>query len=169
MDHFSTGRLKVLGGPIYSPRRRGPKKAVDEPQTIGSRSCCSMPSRAHRETRELPAAEHAELFDNKPKEILEWYCVWIAPHMEVDGARPSRLGSRPSPLACYWSCPTPTTEAAMTDLETILAMLARANIEFEQLDDELETIVDVEGGDRGFFSEFIFDKAGALVSLRAYG
>ena len=57
----------------------------------------------------------------------------------------------------------------MTDLETILAMLARANIEFEQLDDELETIVDVEGGDRGFFSEFIFDEAGALVSLRAYG
>jgi hypothetical protein len=61
------------------------------------------------------------------------------------------------------------TEAAMTDLETILAMLARANIEFEQLDDELETIVDVQGGDRGFFSEFIFDKAGALVSLAAYG
>jgi hypothetical protein len=62
-----------------------------------------------------------------------------------------------------------TTEAAMTDFETILAMLARANIEFEQLDDELKTIVDVKGGDRGFFSEFIFDKVGALVSLRAYG
>jgi hypothetical protein len=57
----------------------------------------------------------------------------------------------------------------MTDLETILAMLARANIEFEQLDDELETIVDVKGGDRGFISEFTFDKAGALVSLGAYG
>ena len=36
----------------------------------------------------------------------------------------------------------------MTDLETILAVLARANIEFEQLDDELKTIVDVKGGDR---------------------
>ena len=57
----------------------------------------------------------------------------------------------------------------MTDLEIILAMLARANIEFERLDDELETVVDVKGGDRGFISEFIFDKAGALVSLRAYG
>jgi hypothetical protein len=57
----------------------------------------------------------------------------------------------------------------MTDLEILLAMLARANIEFERLDDELKTIVDVEGGDRGFVSEFIFDKTGALVSLRAYG
>ena len=57
----------------------------------------------------------------------------------------------------------------MTDLEIVLAMLARASIEFERLDDELKTIVDVKGGDRGFFSEFIFDRAGALVSLTAYG
>ena len=30
MDHFSTGRLKVWGRPIYSPTRRGPMKAIDE-------------------------------------------------------------------------------------------------------------------------------------------
>jgi hypothetical protein len=32
MDHFSTGRLKVWGRPIYRGGRQGPMKSVDEPR-----------------------------------------------------------------------------------------------------------------------------------------
>jgi hypothetical protein len=58
----------------------------------------------------------------------------------------------------------------MTDLEAMLAMLARGRIVFKH-----ETVVErgaghtllvVEGGYRGFFSEMYFDPAGAFVGSR---
>jgi hypothetical protein len=43
--------------------------------------------RAYSETRGTPAAEHAEMFDNSPEEILKWYCVWFGQHHQRYGAR----------------------------------------------------------------------------------
>jgi hypothetical protein len=43
--------------------------------------------RAYSETRGTPAAEHAEMFDNSPEEILKWYCVWFGQHYQLYGAR----------------------------------------------------------------------------------
>jgi hypothetical protein len=142
MDHFSTGRLKVWGRPIYRVARRGPMKSVDEPrywahaefsyfflkedgreslhtwvktetglpdyadlqvnreealkiwpepgQSADDRTeimLLDASRRAYSETRGLPAAEHAEMSDNSPEEILKWYCVWIAQRMQLYGAR----------------------------------------------------------------------------------
>ena len=142
MDHFSTGRLKVWGRPIYSPGRRGPMKAVDERgywahaefsywflkedgresahtwvktrtglpdyadlQVNRAEALSIWPEpgkgaddrteimlldaarRAYSETRGTPAAEHAEMFDNSPEEILKWYCVWFGQHYQLYGAR----------------------------------------------------------------------------------
>jgi hypothetical protein len=142
MDHFSTGRLKVWGRPIYRVGRRGPMKSVNEPgywahaefsywflKEDGRESAhtwvkaeTGLPDyadlqvhreealriwsepgksaddrteirlldsarRAYSETRGLPAAEHAEMSNNSPEEILKWYCVWIAQRMQLYGAR----------------------------------------------------------------------------------
>jgi stearoyl-CoA desaturase (delta-9 desaturase) len=43
--------------------------------------------RAYSETRGTPAADHAEMFDNSPEEILKWYCVWFGQHCQLYGAR----------------------------------------------------------------------------------
>lgn len=53
----------------------------------------------------------------------------------------------------------------MNDRDTLIAMLDRADIEFEK-DDE-ETIV-VEGGYVGFSSWFTFDEDGKLKTVKAY-
>ena len=45
--------------------------------------------RAYSETRGTPAADHAEMFDNSPEEILKWYCVWFGQHYQLYGVRPS--------------------------------------------------------------------------------
>jgi hypothetical protein len=45
--------------------------------------------RAYSETRGLPAAKHAVMFDNCPEEILKWYCVWIAMRTQI---RKRRVG-----------------------------------------------------------------------------
>lgn len=43
--------------------------------------------RAYSETRNSPAAAHAEMSDATPDEILKWYCVWLAQHVQLYGAR----------------------------------------------------------------------------------
>jgi hypothetical protein len=43
--------------------------------------------RAYSETRNDPAAAHAEMSNATPDEILKWYCVWLAQHMQLYGAR----------------------------------------------------------------------------------
>jgi hypothetical protein len=43
--------------------------------------------RAYSETRNYAAAAHAEMGGASPDEILKWYCVWLAQHMQLYGAR----------------------------------------------------------------------------------
>jgi hypothetical protein len=43
--------------------------------------------RTYSETRNDPAASHAEAFGNTPEKILIWYCIWLAQHMQIYGAR----------------------------------------------------------------------------------
>ena len=43
--------------------------------------------RLYSETRNDPAAVHAEAFGNTPEKILTWYCIWLAQHMQIYGAR----------------------------------------------------------------------------------
>src|SRR5262249_53509239 len=43
--------------------------------------------RAYSETRNDPAAAHAEMANATPDDILKWYCVWLAQHMQLYGAR----------------------------------------------------------------------------------
>lgn len=42
--------------------------------------------RAYSETRNDPAAAHAEMANATPDDILRWYCVWLAQHMQLYGA-----------------------------------------------------------------------------------
>jgi hypothetical protein len=65
--------------------------------------------RAYSETRGLPAAEHAEMFDNSPEEILKWYCVWIAQHTQLCGAR------RPSTKVERMNIDNPTMDFDLKD------------------------------------------------------
>jgi hypothetical protein len=44
--------------------------------------------RAYSETRNDPAAAHAEAFGNTPEKILTWYCIWLAQHMQISALRP---------------------------------------------------------------------------------
>jgi hypothetical protein len=43
--------------------------------------------RAYSETRNDPAAAHAEMSNASPEEILKWYSIWLAQHMQLYGAR----------------------------------------------------------------------------------
>jgi hypothetical protein len=43
--------------------------------------------RAYEETRNDAAAAHAEMSNASPEDILTWYCVWLAQHMQLYGAR----------------------------------------------------------------------------------
>lgn len=42
---------------------------------------------AYSETRNDPAAAHAEMLDATRDDILKWYCVWLAQRMKLYGAR----------------------------------------------------------------------------------
>jgi hypothetical protein len=53
--------------------------------------------RLYSETRNDPAAAHAEAFGNTPEKILIWYCIWLAQHMQLYGAR--RPSTKIEPLS----------------------------------------------------------------------
>lgn len=42
---------------------------------------------AYSETRNDPAAAFAEAFGNTSEQILTWYCIWLAQHMQIYGVR----------------------------------------------------------------------------------
>jgi hypothetical protein len=143
MDHFSTGRLRAWGRPVYRPSgHRQPMKLIDEPRywahaefsywflkedgresshtwvktETGLPDYCDIQvnraeamaiwpepgkaaddqtkimlleaaRRAYSATRGMPAAEHAEMGENSPEQILTWYCTFFGQHYQLYGAR----------------------------------------------------------------------------------
>jgi len=65
-------------------------------------------------------------------------------------------------------------EVAMNDLETVVAMLARAKFDYEReiVGETLKhagcTVLTIERGYSGFVSQLFFDAQGNLVSIEAY-
>lgn len=55
----------------------------------------------------------------------------------------------------------------MTDLETLKAMFARANVKYTEKEETGPELI-VEAGYMGFFTVFSFDREGALQSVEAY-
>jgi hypothetical protein len=53
--------------------------------------------RVYSETRNDPVALHAEAFGNSPESILTWYCIWLAQHIQIYGAR--RPSTKMEPLS----------------------------------------------------------------------
>jgi hypothetical protein len=63
----------------------------------------------YSETRNDPAAAHAEMSDATPDDILKWYCVWLAQHMQLYGAR------RPSTMIEPVTIDNPTKDFDLKD------------------------------------------------------
>jgi hypothetical protein len=61
-----------------------PGAAQDDGPEIG---LLDAARRAYSQTRNDPAASFAEMDKASPEGILTWYCIWIAQHMPVFGAR----------------------------------------------------------------------------------
>jgi hypothetical protein len=43
--------------------------------------------RAYSATRGMPAAEHAEMAENSPEQVMTWYCIFFGQHYQLYGAR----------------------------------------------------------------------------------
>jgi hypothetical protein len=43
--------------------------------------------RAYSATRGMPAAEHAEMGENSPEQILTWYCTFLGQHYQLNKFR----------------------------------------------------------------------------------
>jgi hypothetical protein len=61
-----------------------PGKAADDRTEV---MLLDAAQRAYGATRGMPAAEHAEMFDNSPEQILTWYCTFFGQHYQLYGAR----------------------------------------------------------------------------------
>jgi hypothetical protein len=96
--------------------------------------------RTYSETRNDPAAAHAEAFGNTSEKILIWYCIWLAQHMQIFGAR------RPSTKIEMLALDDPPKDFEITnDTLTMRERLGSAiyenlRVRFDELPDKIKQL-----------------------------
>jgi hypothetical protein len=97
---------ELLSRPPLTPSAPEPARTQDDRTEI---MLLDAARQTYSETRNDPAVAHAEMSNATPDEVLKWYCVWLAQHMQLYGAR------RPSTKIEPVSIDNPTKDFDLKD------------------------------------------------------
>jgi hypothetical protein len=97
--------------------------------------------RTYSATRNDPVALHAEAFGNTPEKIIIWYCIWLAQHMQIYGAR------RPSTKIEPLSLDNPPKDFELTSGNALImrernggAIFENLRVKFDELPEKIKEL-----------------------------